>query len=971
MAIDSLDQRLNQLGAVQAESDVSPLTAEVPVANPTDLVSLTEEPQSFEPVQVAGFIGTLKNVIASPVRKEVKILKKGEEAGKVGPYQVINETEAAAKSQQILQQAPTAPISGRPSPTPTQAASGVEETVFNLDRISGPDELKQFIESTSRVYGADKIETISYKSLADEMSKLGYDEAFVARILDITTSTQADPKYAFKMLLALTDAGDRAFKLGNDVVAAKKAGMLTDELATEFQQAVALEGALTKSVKGRQADIARTLGVFSQVRSPSPERGAALSALLKETGGIDSVHDFAGKYISLDSRSSRAQMAAAGYSDDLTGIYERTRDIWFSTWINGILSAPITHGKNILSGTFQLYGLAENSIAAGIGSVRRGVFRSTEESIGVDELTSRAYGFLRGIKEGAVLGANAFAKNTPTDPLSKLETGRYGRDPFEVDLGDNIVGKSFANALKYYGNVITLPGRALMAEDEFFKGVAFRVELNGLAAREATRKFRELVDANVNPAQARQIADSLMASTLSDPSDDIVKAATQAARTMTFTKDLPESLQFAQAAARNNFVKMFIPFVRTPTNIMLEAGQRSPLALLSPQFYSDMAAGGVRQDMAIAKVTLGGGVVYAAGSMALDGQITGYGPLRLEDRNAMIATGWQPFSFVFSKDNMSPEMIERFSKISKVSVGEKNVYVSYAGVEPVATLLGVAATAGEYSTLSAGQFDMEKIMSGAALGMYKTIAEYPMLQGFNDMMKITESRAQDVPSLMYDLMFKASKQMSSFAIGGSPLGAYSSMLNAVERAMSPEKSNLRPEEALTKHEITDGALQGFWAAVRQAKSRNQLTSDDLPRELDSITGDEKKPSEGGLWDALNPLKVSEGKYSPGHTTLIKYGVPAYHPPNMMDGVTLSATQWNRWVEIATDKGNLERRITRLGSALEGMAAVNLEQAQITLQQTISDAYSEAKQRLLIEDRSLAQAIKEVKAPKAQEGKFKY
>ena len=92
---------------------------------------------------------------------------------------------------------------------------------------------------------------------------------------------------------------------------------------------------------------------------------------------------------------------------------------------------------------------------------------------------------------------------------------------------------------------------------------------------------------------------------------------------------------------------------------------------------------------------------------------------------------------------------------------------------------------------------------------------------------------------------------------------------------------------------------------------------------------------------------------------------------MMDGVTLSATQWNRWVEIATDKGNLERRITRLGSALEGMAAVNLEQAQITLQQTISDAYSEAKQRLLIEDRSLAQAIKEVKAPKAQEGKFKY
>ena len=968
MALQSLDQRLNELGAIQGEVAQSPLTPDIV---PVDPVELVEEPQSFEPVQTAGLFGA---IVKAPFRKEAKILPAGKEAAKVGPYQVISETEAAAKAQQILKAAPTAPVSGRPSPTQAQAAAGVEQTIFNLDKIDGPDSLKQFIESTGAIYGADKIERISYKSIAEEAGKLGYDEAFLAKIIDTTQATQADPKEAFKMLLALTDSGDRASKLAEAVVAAKAAGNLTDDLATEFQQAVALQGALAKAVKGRSADIARTLGVFSQTRSLSANRGDALRALLAETGGIKSVHDFASKYLALDSRTARTNMAAAGYSDDLGGMYERTKDIWFSTWINGILSSPVTHAKNIAGNLFfGAYSQVETGVAAGIGAIRRGVFRSTEESISADELYSRAFGMLQGIVEGAVISGRAFAKNAPTDAFQKIESGRYGRNPFEVDYGDSFVGKSLSNVIKYWGAFTTLPGRALMAEDEFFKAVAYRVELNGLAAREAKRKFRSLVEDGVDVATAEQTAIRAMQDTLVNPSDEIMQSAQSASRTLTFTQELPESLRGLQDIAQNPFIKMFMPFIKTPTNIILETSKRSPLAIINPQVWSDIGAGGVRQDMAIARVTLGSGLIAAGGYFALQGRMTGYGPMRDEDKKGMVETGWQPFSIVLSKDSVSPEMLAKFNGISKVSVGEKNIYISYAGLEPLATLLGIAASSGEYSMLSAGQADMEKMVMGGATGLYKYLAEAPMLQGFNEMSKVLTSREEDVPSFLYDLMFRMSKQVSSFAIGGSPAGVHSSMLAAVERVMYPEQSNLMREEMGQKHSIVDAGMEGFWTALRQAKSRNPFTSNTLPVELDSITGETKRVGMGNFYELWSPFKKSDGKFSEAHTVLIQYGVPAYQPNKIMDGVILSAKQMNRWKELATKDGALADRIAELGngSALIEKAGRDLLDAQNILKKEISDAYANAKKILLIEDKDLSDAIRDAKDEQLNVGKYKY
>jgi hypothetical protein len=965
MSIPSLTERLDDLSAADKESaQVVP-----PETRLDELIPLTDAGQEFEPTQVAG-IGTLlrKAVKEAPVRTERPILPPGADQGKVGTSQVIRET--GAKGEVIIESMPQMPTTGKPSPTPTEKAAGVPETAFNLDMIQDEDGVKQFIEATARAYGADKIQKISYKQMAEELSVSGYDEGFIARIIDPLQATKASPQDAYKMQLALVDAGKRAFDLGEQVKAAKIDGSLTPELTSAFMQAVALEGTLVKAVRGRQADIARTLGIFSQARQSSAQRGEMLEAIMNEAGGIDSVHDFASKYTALSTSSARANMAENGYGNVLS----RGTDMWMSTWINGLLSNPTTHAKNIAGNTF--FGglqIPERALASVIGKTRNFMFKGGEEAISGNEIYAQAMGFLQGIREGGEIAARAFKSNTPTDPFQKIEATRLNREPFEVDFGDSDTGKAMSGALKYWGKIVTLPGRALMAEDEFFKAVGYRMELNALATRESEKMYKSLVDSGIAPDNAARQAADFMADMLANPTDDIRDAAMAVSRTVTFTRELEPALQGIQRAAQNPLIKMFVPFIKTPTNIALEAITRTPgLNFASPRFWGDWNAGGIRRDQAIARVTLGGAMIYSVSAGVFEGRVTGYGPMRMEDKKALEGTGWQQFSFVFDAKDVSEEMMARFEKLTTVSRGPDKVYISYAGLEPIGTLLGIGATSGEYAQMTPGGEDLDKLMMGGALGVYQYLSEQPMLSGFNDIMKVFTSGAKDGPTILYDFINAASKQISQFAIGGSPLGAHSSLIAGTERIVDPSKSSTMPAEMSTKTGIIDPAVRGFYSAVQYYKSRNPLTSDSLPRALDPITGEVETVGKGKLYEMFNPFKESSGKYNQAKAVLVAYGVPMYIPKKSIDGIQLSATQYNRWIELATQDGALADQISYLGESdsMQNLAGNDLGKAQAIISKVISDAYSNAKQMLIAEDPDLFDAMRENDEFKRDFGKYK-
>ena len=333
MSIAPLNERLDQLSAV--DQDIAAIPAVENGNPPPAPIEYTQDPQAFtSETQVASLTGEISKALKrAPRKKDVPITAPGKEVETVGPFQVIPEApETTVKD--VLREMPAAPVEGKPP-----------ETIFNLNQIKDSDGLKQFIEATGRAYGADQMLKISYKDIAAKAAEEGYDEAFLAKIINPNVMTQANPRDAYKMLLAVVDSGKRAFDLGEKVKAAKLDGTLSPELVSEFRQALALEGVLIQSAKGRQADIARTLGIFSQARETTAARGAMLEAIVNEAGGMENAYDLAVKYTSLDSRSARAGMAEKTLGGTL-------KDVWFSTWINGMLSSPVSHAKNIAGNMF-------------------------------------------------------------------------------------------------------------------------------------------------------------------------------------------------------------------------------------------------------------------------------------------------------------------------------------------------------------------------------------------------------------------------------------------------------------------------------------------------------------------------------------------------------------------------------------------------------------------------------------------
>ena len=975
MSIKPLNERLDELDS--AEKDVSELPVKISATEDT-FPSAEEQPQ-FEPVQVAG-LGDLKklgNIFKQSKKSERPLIKPGKEQETVGPYQVMPEA-TPEKVEKILEDAPTMPVTGKPSPTSAEVAAGVPETAFNLDLIKDDDGVKQFIEATARAYGADKIEKISYKEIATKVSAEGYDEAFLARILNPLEATKANPSDAYKMLLALTDAGKRAYDLGVKVTEATKAGTLNADLASEFQQAVALEGSLLKAARGRQADIARTLGIFSEARQSTAERGKVLEAIMNEAGGIKSVHDFANKYIALDSRAARAEMASSGYASDWKGVAGRVTDIVMTTWINGILSSPITHAKNIAGNTFfGAYQIPERLVASGIGKVRNVLFPSGETGIKLNEIQAHAISFVTSPREAFEIGLRAFKNNTPTDPFTKIESTRYNRDPFSVNAETDF-GKSMEKALQLYGSFVTLPGRALMAEDEVFKAFGFRNHINILSIREGNKLFEELVKKGIDPDTAAKQAESLTMSLQANPTNELMQAATAESRVLTFTKELEGFLGETAKFTQSPLIKMFVPFIRTPTNIMLETLSRTPVGVLSPKLRSDIAAGGIQSDIAMAKIGLGSLVMYSVAAGPLEGKLTGYGPMRKGDKQVLEGNGWQQFSFVLRRDQVSDERIKEYEKLTKVSVSKDKVYVSYAGLEPLASLLAIAASAGEYSMQEASEADLSKIFMGGVLGLYNYMSEQPMLKGISEMMSVLKSSVQDEEPFVYNLLAQMSKQATSVLIGGSPFGVHSSFVANIERFINPEQSLVMEARSPLDDNPLNGIKKGAMEALGQAMSRNPLTSDMLPPRIDPLTGITKRTGEGNWNETFNPFKTSEGKDSPAHMIYAQFRLPMYIPENKINGVELNDEQYTRLIELATKGNKIEKNLLMLANDSNFIAFAKttnnpnagFAKAQGIVQRVAESAYAEARKILIMEDSSLRMDIGDVKKLEQSEGKFR-
>ncbi len=155
-----------------------------------------------------------------------------------------------------------------------------------------------------------------------------------------------------------------------------------------------------------------------------------------------------------------------------------------------------------------------------------------------------------------------------------------------------------------------------------------------------------------------------------DDQKAMIERSMDYARYITFQRKLgPSASKISALTQSHPWLKLFLPFIRTPTNLLKFAVERSPVAPLLKEWRTDYAAGGARRDLAIAKAAVGTGMGALVYQLAQEGYITGSGPADRGAKALKRADGWQPFS---------------------IRIGDK--FVSYQRLDPFSTTLGIAAT---------------------------------------------------------------------------------------------------------------------------------------------------------------------------------------------------------------------------------------------------------------------------------------
>jgi endonuclease YncB( thermonuclease family) len=443
-------------------------------------------------------------------------------------------------------------------------------------------------------------------------------------------------------------------KSGNELVNAARAISKREdpgeELLAEFRRKWMRHVAIQEQVSGMTAEAGRALQQFRMAASSRAVRTDVLNAMVRGGGGKGNLRDAA------DALLNAVEMGPGKFN---VLAQKAAKPKWHrkvgELYINMLLSNPPTHLVNMVSNTLtSLAQIPEYATASILGAGRRAIVgEKARERIMASEVGARTFGLVQGAKEGLELFANALKTGEADDLVSKVEG-----DEFKAISG-----------LK--GEVIRIPTRLLTAEDQFFKGIARRMAVNGLSMRKAQREGLK------GEALAKRVAELT-----ADPSDDILHAAMDEGLYLTFQRRLgPFGQAMSNLAGSNLLAKIVVPFVRTPINLMKFAAERSPAAPLLKEWRDDFRAGGERRDLAVAKVLLGSGLATMIYQAAQEGRITGGVPPDPKKARLLYADGWQPYS---------------------IKVGDR--YVSYSRVDPFATTIGVAA---DMATLPGGLSDRQ------------------------------------------------------------------------------------------------------------------------------------------------------------------------------------------------------------------------------------------------------------------------
>ena len=332
--------------------------------------------------------------------------------------------------------------------------------------------LEEVINRTTHVF-RDRVEVARRGKIGDvELRRLaaGLDmtvEDFVSR--SAGTAFNAEKSLALVNLLGAS--ATRLRGLAGQVAAGNLDArqMMLDQLS--------IHGAIQEQAFGVRAEAGRALRVWGMQADGTVAHASKLAQQIDRIktgqaaagGGLDAER-LAQMLLEVDSPEKLARLAREATKPGAT-------DMLMEFWINGLLSNPTTHVVNALSNTLTtLWAIPERQLASLLsagGEGGAGVMKG--------EAAAMTYGLITGFGDALRLAGRALRTEAPTRATTKIET--FSRKAISgANLG---ASGDIGRAVDLVGQAVRLPGRFLMASDEFFKSVNFRMELHAQAYRTA------------------------------------------------------------------------------------------------------------------------------------------------------------------------------------------------------------------------------------------------------------------------------------------------------------------------------------------------------------------------------------------------------------------------------------------------------------------------------------------------------
>jgi hypothetical protein len=769
------------------------------------------------------------------------------------------------------------PVKGGKGTAPDEAAKNI-----NLNRLETTDEVRALLNAGAEADPINVNNARRQEITQKETEALANDLGMTVDDLLARKGGEAfNAEQAVAARRLLVASGENLIKVAK---VAKDGGQ---EALLIFRRAMAQHRAIQLEVAGMTAEAGRALQSFRIMASSAAEQDKMIREAIEASGGMDVNQNMA------------AKMAGIKDVGDVGSVVKNfhqatVMDMISEFWVNGLLSGLGTHAMNITS----------NLSVIGLSVIERQVAGAFGKSVARGEAGAQILGIVEGAKEGIKLAGKAMRTGESTDVMQKQE----------VAMKKSITGEqlgasgTLGQAVNFIGNVIRTPGRALMASDEFFKAVAYRMELQA-------RAYRTAVDEGLEGDEFVQRVNGI----LTNPPADIKMDAVNFGRYQTFTNALSET-PYGEATKRQpgKFITKLrdsagplgvvaAPFLRTPINVVKYASARGPLAPFMPSVKADIQAGGARKELALARIAVGSSMMSITGLMAMKGQITGQGPANYNERRIKEMTGWKPNSLLVGDTYYS---LERADPIAQILLMSANIYEVLGQAEDDNTF---------FDLISAGAFTIANSLTS------KTF-----YNGLSEMLSAYDSASRD-PDNQQNAVVKYVQRLAASTVPA--------IVAAEARRQDP---TLRAANTLTE----------------QFKRRLPGYSKDLPPRRNMFG--EPIVLEGGLGpDFMSPFYQSGKKYNDVATQMSMNEMATTMPGRTIDGVELTTIQQDRYIMLSAglDKdgksmpgGSLHQRLSqRIKTPQYKRATVGQEGMQAKMITTVINDYRSRARKMMLQE----------------------